>query len=140
MNRFVAASVLAVLAGGITAPARAQQFNTLNPLPTRAPTPGLSPYLNLTNTGNNNIPAVNYYLGTVPEQQRRQFQQNAGAAIYNLERLYQTPTLGVNDLLQTLPNTGHVAVFNNTGGYFNSPTGSTRPVTTPQAAAPAPKR
>lgn len=88
--------------------------------PPRAPNygpgyrPGLSPYLNMLRGGDT---AANYYLGTIPEFQRR-----GNAALFSdrlgtlegradgLDRVITTGTLPVQNSNQRY--------FNNTGGYF----------------------
>ena len=80
--------------------------------------PSFSPYLNLANRGNN--PSLNY-LGIVRPQ--LQAQQQFG----QLQQQYQQSNQGLqsqlNQLSQgvdaSLPLTGHVATFNNTGSYFS---------------------
>jgi hypothetical protein len=104
--------------------------------------PGLSPYLNLLRGGD---PASNYYLGTVPEFQRRQDARFFRAEIGNLDaRLAASgaaPTPEEDrDLLRPLPSTGHPTAFNNTAGYFNNmnPGSMTpRPFYTPGPRPPA---
>lgn len=125
-------STIAILATGFgvlltQAPPAAAQF--INPYgnmgrsPQQAPysnTSPLSPYLNLTRGGN---PAANYYLGVLPEFDRRNFegavlqawpglQTNAGAAA-------QAP-LGPE--IPVLPQTGHLSAFGAYGSYYNYPT------------------
>ncbi len=98
--------------------------------------PRLSPYLDLANGGD---PAVNYYLGTLPEFERRQTQRLYGAAIGGLEdRALQPPPVAAADadLFTTLHSTGHPTAFGNTGGYFPPP--AFRPQT--PAPLPGPRR
>jgi hypothetical protein len=83
--------------------------------------PPLSPYLDLTRGGN---PAVNYFLGVLPEIDRRKTKVEQGTAIFDLER--RTDALGAQ--LQTeevtqltgggLPPTGHAAAFTTYGSYY----------------------
>jgi hypothetical protein len=83
--------------------------------------PRLSPYLDLANGGD---PAINYYLGTLPEFNRRATQQVYGAAIGGLEQqaVQQPPVAAADvDLFTPLPTTGHPTAFGNTGGYFPAP-------------------
>jgi hypothetical protein len=94
--------------------------------------PLLNPFLNLGNSNNlngvggvgTNNSAIQYFLGTIPEQQRR-----ANAAVINNEFYQLEGAAGVapgrtpdeiDTLLQPLPGTGHPIVFNNTGSYFNT--------------------
>ena len=96
--------------------------------------PRLSPYLDLANGGD---PAINYYLGTLPELDRRATKQLYGAAISGLEeRVLQPPPVAPSDveLFTPLPTTGHPTAFGNTGGYFPPPGFR------PQAPAPLPGR
>jgi len=103
------------------------------PIPAQGPgsQPLLSPYLYLGNqnfgttgtTTNVANPALNYFLGTIPEQQRR---YNAAAVSNEFFQLEAGAPIGVgqtgdeiDQLLRPLPGTGHPAVFNNTGGFYN---------------------
>ena len=88
------------------------------------PLPGntLSPYLNLGRPGN---PAINYYLGVVPERDRRTFEGQARRSILDLEQRENRPltTTGTEDLdylYSNLPSTGHGAAFGTVGYYFGS--------------------
>ncbi len=83
------------------------------------PTPGLSPYLNLLRGGS---PAANYYNGVIPERDRRAFELESRQSILDLEQRTQMPTEG-EDLLPTLPETGHATRFGYYGQYFNTGTG-----------------
>ncbi len=80
--------------------------------------PTFSPYLQLLNRGGS--PALNY-LGVVrPQQQLAQQlnqlqQQNIASQNFYNDALNQD----LNDLANLLQPTGNVAVFNNTGNYFN---------------------
>jgi hypothetical protein len=108
---------------GLASPASAQMVG-----PPRVPTygpftrPGLSPYLNLLrndNGFNNNFAgaaAANYYLGTVPEFQRRANAADFSEAIGVLDertRPDRPITTGTAPQQNTLRR-----YFNNTGGYF----------------------
>jgi len=83
--------------------------------------PNLSPYLNLLRSGD---PAANYYLGVVPEIQRRAF---TNRALQDFQSLYRqtAPTRDLLEdifrepLIRTLPPTGHATAFQNYGTYFN---------------------
>jgi hypothetical protein len=79
--------------------------------------PGLSPYLNLLRGG---LPAVNYYNGVLSERDRRMFQQQAGQSILGLEQEVGAVQPGTEDLLPTLPGTGHPTAFGYSGAYFPS--------------------
>ena len=86
--------------------------------------PALSPYLDLTRGGN---AAANYYLGTLPEINRRAVTTLQNAAIRDLERTVESPRPGDEPLLYgregPLPPTGHAATFVYYGGYYNIPNG-----------------
>jgi hypothetical protein len=84
--------------------------------------PNVTPYLDLSRGGN---PAANYYLGVVPEFERRNFESRS---LDNFQDLYRAvsrrPVDIVSEILQeplirTLPPTGHVTGFQNYGPYFN---------------------
>lgn len=105
--------------------------------------PQLSPFLNLTGR---NDPAVNYFLQTLPEFDRRYTKQVYGAAISGLEAQALKPTppaVADVDLFTPLATTGHPTTFQNTGGYFQNSQG--RPLAAGQAqrqpgARPTPGR
>lgn len=80
-------------------------------------TPPLSPYLNMLRGGN---PAVNYYLGVVPEFQQRTLNAQYGAQLQNMnQRMAESPELPeMDELLPTLPATGHGTQFMNASPYF----------------------
>jgi hypothetical protein len=80
--------------------------------------PGLSPYLNINRGGD---PAINYYLGTIPEFQRRANAAQFRSQILDLETRASAPAPEEADILTPLPSTGHVTAFNNTAGFFNNP-------------------
>jgi hypothetical protein len=85
--------------------------------------PRLSPFLNLLRNGTN--PAVNYYLGVLPERERRRFEAGASVQLRGLEREVSTPAPVLVPEDEFAPNPsvtgGYVAVFNNTGGFFPTP-------------------
>ncbi len=123
MKRFLGVAVVA-LAGAVLAgaPARAQMVYPYS-RPNYGPgyQPLLSPYLNLLRGGDI---SANYFLGTLPEFQRRAQAKQFGAAInaLDLELLYP-PATEVDPLLfQPLMQTGHPTAFNNTLTYFNQTT------------------
>lgn len=131
MSRFVGVFVAACGAALLAAGAAAAQtpLPSLYNRPAYGPgvRPQLSPFLNLTGR---NDPAVNYFLGTIPEMDRRATQRVYGAAIVGLEdrALASPPPAGPDvDLFAPLPSTGHPAVFQNTASYFPSMAG--RPAT-----------
>ena len=51
-------------------------------------TPALSPYLNMFRGGN---PAANYFMGVLPEANRRLVTSQQNAAIFNLQDMVETP-------------------------------------------------
>ena len=83
------------------------------------PGPNLSPYLNLLRGGN---PAANYYLGVVPEVERRTNAAVVSAGIQDLARRIEAPPseLSGEDLFPALPQTGHPVQFFNYSYYFGS--------------------
>src|SRR5262245_24940337 len=140
-----AAALAACLALG--QPAQAQYPR---PLPAYGPgyRPGISPYLNLArfNTGVggvNNLGingGLNYFLGTIPEQQRRNDAALFRGAINNLDRRLAADLAPaeVSDILGPSIGTGHPTAFNNTGGFFNNanPQVGRRPATPPPTRPP----
>src|SRR5262245_20957277 len=80
--------------------------------------PGLSPYLNLIRGGD---PAANYYLGVIPERDRRAIGAQQGAQLLDLEQRSATSAAGERDpkLIPELPGTGHPTYFFNYGSYYN---------------------
>jgi hypothetical protein len=131
MSRFIGVSLAAGLALLLVAGAASAQpgapglYN--RPNVGAGNRPQLSPFLNLSGR---NDPAVNYFLGTLPEQERRVNAQNYGNAIVDLEQRALAPTAPAAadaDLFRPLPTTGHPVAFQNTGGYF--PTSAARPAT-----------
>jgi hypothetical protein len=99
--------------------------------------PALSPYLNLTRSGN---PAANYFLGVLPEIERRQVEAMQGAAILDLERRLDTPA-PTEEALPTrlegpLPPTGHAAAFATYSTYYSLPSAPSQAATTRQTLRP----
>jgi hypothetical protein len=139
MSRIVGAALAAGFALLVLAwPASAQY---LPPYTYNRPTygggyhPPLSPWLNLANGGD---PAIQYYLRTLPEFDRRATTNIYNAAITNLEdRALQPPAVAPADvdIFTPLPGTGHPTAFQNTNGYF--PATPLRPAA---GRAPAPIR
>ena len=75
--------------------------------------PALSPYLNLLRGGD---PAANFFLGTVPEFQRRADTFGAQRAIGDLEERTR-PDSPLLSGTSPIPNSTR-RFFNNTGGYY----------------------
>jgi hypothetical protein len=120
MNRLLVASVasLGLVAFGAAERAAAQvnpYFPRQQPYYNLYSQPNLSPYLNLLRGGN---PAANYYMGVVPERERRQFERQSGAAILELDRRVGQ-VAEAEELGPTLPQTGHMAYFGLYGSYYN---------------------
>ena len=127
MSKLVAGLVIVVaLEAGFHAQALAQglgPYDPSGPQPFGAVNrPNVSPYLNLLRGGD---PAANYYLGVVPEFQRRAF---VNRSIEDFQDLYkrQAQTRDLLDeqlarepLIRTLPPTGHPTGFLSYGTYFN---------------------
>jgi hypothetical protein len=81
-------------------------------------TPPLSPYLNLLRGGNQ---AANYFLGTIPEIERRQNAQVFRSAILELDTKVSREAVELG-LAEPIGTTGHITAFGNTGTYFGSTT------------------
>src|SRR5262245_50748793 len=113
MRRFVLmAAIMFVLAPAVAHAQFAQRSPQFNPYNR----PALSPYLDVVRGGN---PAINYYLGTLPEIDRRYMaaqQQFMQTQIGQLQG--QTTTGDQEDFIPVLPQTGHAAAFQVYGGYF----------------------
>src|SRR5437867_42378 len=114
-----AALIFLLTANAATAQYPGNPYQNLNrfgpPTPGGPYGPGLSPYLNLLRGG---LPAVNYYNGVLTERDRRLFQQQAGQSILGLEQEVGALQPGEEDLLPTLPGTGHPTAFGYSGSYF----------------------
>jgi hypothetical protein len=66
-------------------------------------------------------PAANYYLGTLPEFQRRANAQTFSTEINELDRRTLGTIQTIEQLLpQPLPGTGHSTAFGNTLTYFGT--------------------
>ncbi len=119
MKRILVVAVLSLVGlirtGGKAA---AQYVNPYTPRPVYSPysRPALSPYLDLTRGGN---PAINYYLGTLPELDRRAADTAYRAAILDLDRRTGTISREVSDLIDILPGTGHPALFLSYYPYYS---------------------
>jgi hypothetical protein len=98
--------------------AAAQYVNPYNPRPVYSPysRPALSPYLDIARGGN---PATNYFLGTLPELDRRAADTAYRAAILNLDLRTTTLAREVSDLVDILPGTGHPVLFLNYSPYYS---------------------
>ena len=85
------------------------------------PGPNLSPYLNLLRGGN---PAANYYLGVIPEVERRNNAAAFSAGIEDLSRRIENPPAESEALFPTLQQTGHPVQFFNYSHYFGGSGGA----------------
>lgn len=98
--------------------------------------PALTPYLNLRRGGS---PAANYFLGVLPEIDRRTTAAQQNAAITDLERRVEAPQTTEDSLLEgrslRLPPTGHATYFGSTGNYF----GPSGPLASPSPAIGRPR-
>lgn len=145
--RATACGCLWLLCG--VASAQYNPFPTLNPGARFAPYarnsgyipsssgPRLSPYLNMLRGGN---PAANYFMGVVPEIDRRRFESEAIAGFRALEQRVATPTGGGSGdpLFPQLSQTGHEVQFMNAAPYYN--TGNRTTSSTPQTFQPQMRR
>jgi hypothetical protein len=123
MNRHSLIAIAVVLLGG-SGVARAQFQPPARPNYGPGYRPQLSPYLNLIRGGD---PAANYYLGTLPEFQRRANAQQFSSEISELDkRVFGNIPTEEQRLGQPLPGTGHPTAFGYTGYFFGgtSPPGS----------------
>jgi hypothetical protein len=147
MKRLLMVSVAAIgcLVGVMAGEAGAQYFNpTFRQTPGLFPygRPGLSPYLDIIRGGN---PAINYYLGTLPEFDRRANAIQFGGAISDLERRTALNSAMIDEEAGLAP-TGHPVYFMNYGSFYNlgptrgattlAPTGITGPRRTRGTTAP----
>lgn len=80
-------------------------------------TPPLTPWLNMLRAGN---PAANYYLGVVPEFRQRTLNAQYGAQFNMMNQKLGTEIESpeMEDLLPTLPSTGHATQFMNASPYY----------------------
>jgi hypothetical protein len=82
----------------------------------------LSPYLNLTRGGLN---SANYYLGVVPEIQRRNFEFRAANDLSSIYSAATQPQQALDDplwrepFIRVSPPTGHLTGFQTFGSYYN---------------------
>ena len=82
----------------------------------------MSPYLNLIRGGDT---AANYYLGTIPEFQRRANYDQLRTAIQEVDQRLSTPLGDTFDLGRPLDRSGHATAFGYYGSYY--PMGQGRP-------------
>jgi hypothetical protein len=119
MRRYILSPLVALfgLLAWAVGPAAAQ-----NIYPYQAPRfgPGyqtqLSPYLQMLRFGD---PAANYYLGVVPEFQRREDRNRIYGSLQGFSNLLPArPQLTERDIDTPLRSTGHPTAFGYTGSYF----------------------
>ena len=125
MKQLLLASVasLGVLLLSAVSNARAQYYSPYPSPYTQMPGlnpgggPRLNPYLNFFRGS----PAVDYYLGAVPEIDRRRYQLQSRSQILGMEQQVNAPIVPTDeDLLPAQSQTGHPVAFGNTAGYFGS--------------------
>jgi hypothetical protein len=76
----------------------------------------LSPYLNMLRGGD---PAANYFIGVVPEFQRRQDRSLIYGSLQGLQmQMLPPPEANPANLYNFLPEAGHPTAFGYPGGYF----------------------
>lgn len=127
MKRFILAPLAALLGLLFLSSLASAQF--AGPIQGAVRYPGwqtpLSPYLNMLRGGD---PAANYFIGVLPEFQRRQDRNTMYPAIQGLaNQLPPRPGGFERDVDTPLGSTGHPVAFGYTGGYFGGPAGMTRP-------------
>jgi hypothetical protein len=100
-----------------------QYSNYRYPVPGTNPyaSPRISPYLNLLRGGN---PAMNYYLGVIPDVESRANAVRINQALTDLDRRASTPVVSqdVESLVPTLAETGHPTAFMTLSPYFGTGT------------------
>ncbi len=148
MKRLLLAGLFALALGGsqgsgrVLAQAGTGQYYVPVPQYGVGQRPLLSPYLNMVgpNTGVsgtaapglNTLSPLNYYLFTLPEQQRRANQQAVNNELSMIESGQTAPQPGlardeIAELTTPLSATGHMSYFNASGGYFNNNRASIAP-------------
>jgi hypothetical protein len=128
MKRFILAALSTLAALGFSGSSAWAQ-NTYPYMPPQYG-PGyqtqLSPYLNFLRGGD---PAANYFLGVIPEFQRRQNTNQFRSQIQDLQ-VRTAPIRTPEEMIEARTNpkkllpSGHAAAFNSTLGYFNNLGGS----------------
>ncbi|HYT91338.1 MAG TPA: hypothetical protein VEL76_21680 [Gemmataceae bacterium] len=113
----LAVASLGVLLVGTTERAAAQYYPQVSPYPYPTQSP-LSPDLGLLR--GNNRPALNYFLGVLPDQARRSAAQQLMTPEYGA--LPRRPGIDErDDFIPTLPETGHPVRFQSYGGFYTFP-------------------
>jgi hypothetical protein len=120
MKRFLFASfaALGVVVTGVFQEALAQVYPYYQSPYNRYPQPALSPYLNLLRGGS---PSANYFLGVLPERDRRAMDLQFRNSISDIDRRLATPAPEAIELGERprLPPTGHATYFSNYSSYYN---------------------
>jgi hypothetical protein len=122
LTTLVSVTLFVLTSGGEAA----AQYNPYYPYPT-VPRPAtgftppynvspISPYLNL----RPNM-ATNYFLGTLPEFDRRAANVYFSSAITNLDQRLSNPPSAISEIGPVLNETGHPAYFGNYGTYYFMP-------------------
>ena len=100
--------------GASAAPAQGiYPYNRPTYTPPYGSQPALSPYLNLLRGGN---PAANFFLGTLPEEERRTHYTQLRTAIQEVDAQRAANPNDAADISKPLNETGHPTVF----GYYSS--------------------
>jgi hypothetical protein len=144
MNRLLTAAVFALgfLLAACNQSAWAQ-FGPYQPYG-RAPTTGynpsvrgplLSPYLNLRPNA-----ASQYFLGTIPEEQRRFQYRQLSSEIQNLERQPPSAPVAEEEQVPRLSETGHGVTFMNMSPYYTFGSASSGAAAQGRSQTPAPRR
>jgi hypothetical protein len=94
-------------------------YGGYSPLQSLSSSSVLNPYLNLVRGAN--TPALNLFLGTYSEIDRRNFQAGVASALPPLEAAINQGMLLPYDLsaIPTLPQTGHLSAFQAYGSFYN---------------------
>ncbi len=116
-----------------TVSAQMPPYNRGGFAPYNRPQIQLSPYLNMLRGGD---PSANYFLGVVPERERRRNDAIFRNSLLDLEQRTQ-PGVEAEEFLP-LRSTGHVTTFGNTSAYFGSSGLQQAPATRPPTQ-PAPR-
>lgn len=88
--------------------------------------PALSPWLNMLRGGS---PAANYFLGVLPEYDRRNFQMGVNSALPAIDNAIVGGAQQPLDItaVPVLNQTGHLSAFQAYGMYYGNMPGSQRP-------------
>ena len=123
---------LLCLLGAAVGPVAAQAYPYNRPNYGPGYRPPLSPYLDIIRGGD---PAINYFLGTRTELDRRAKNAQFRSALLDLEQR-TLPPVEEDPLFSPVPSTGHRTAFGNTATYFGTSQprvpSATRPPTGPR--------